>query len=122
MSNSFQPLEHIKTAELSAVFMLQSPDPPPPVWLVVPFLLLLLMIATGPLLYHRFWEEHYSSISLWLGGVVAFYYGFIMEHGIRILLHTLEEYISFIALITALFVTSGAVSYTHLTLPTKRIV
>jgi hypothetical protein len=32
-----------------------------------------------------------------------------MEHGTRILLHTLEEYISFIALITALFVTSGGI-------------
>jgi Na+/H+ antiporter NhaD/arsenite permease-like protein len=109
MSNSFQPLEYVKTAEASAVFMLQLPHHLPPVWLIAPFLLLLLMIATGPLLYHRFWEEHYSRISLGLGGVVALYYGFVMEHGIRILLQTLEEYISFLALITALFVTSGGI-------------
>jgi len=109
MSNSFPVLEDVKTAAQSAVFMLQSPHHLPPVWLVVPFLLLLLMIATGPLLYHRFWEEHYSRISIGLGGVVALYYGFVIENGVRILLQTLEEYISFLALITALFVTSGGI-------------
>jgi Na+/H+ antiporter NhaD/arsenite permease-like protein len=109
MSNAFPALEDVKTAAVSAVFMLQPLHHFPPVWLVVPFLLLLLMIATGPLLYHRFWEEHYSKISLGLGGVVALYYGFVMEEGTRILLHTLEEYISFLALITALFVTSGGI-------------
>jgi Na+/H+ antiporter NhaD/arsenite permease-like protein len=109
MSNAFPALEDVKTAAVSAVFMVQSPHHLPPVWLVAPFLLLLLMIATGPLLYHRFWEEHYSRISIGLGGVVALYYGFVMEDGTRILLHTLEEYISFLALITALFVTSGGI-------------
>jgi Na+/H+ antiporter NhaD/arsenite permease-like protein len=109
MSNAFPALEDVKTAAVSAVFMVQSPHHLPPVWLVAPFLLLLLMIATGPLLYHRFWEEHYSRISIGLGGVVALYYGFVMEDGTRILLHTLEEYISFLALITALFVTSSGI-------------
>ena len=109
MSNSFPALENVKTAAVSAVFMLQSPHHLPPVWLVTPFLLLLLMIATGPLLYHRFWEKHYSKIFLGLGGVVVLYYCFVMEHGIHILQHTLEEYISFLALITAFFVTSGGI-------------
>ena len=31
----------------------QPSDSLPPVWLVTPFLVLLLMIAAGPLLYHR---------------------------------------------------------------------
>ena len=109
MSNALPALVDIETAAVSAVFMFQSPHHLPPVWLVVPFLVLLLMIATGPLLFHRFWEEHYSKISIGLGGVVAFYYGFVIEHGSRILLHTLEEYISFLALITALFVTSSGI-------------
>lgn len=81
----------------------------PPIWLVAPFLLLLLMIATGPLLYPHMWEHHYPKIAVSLGAVVAIYYGFVMDHGVHSLLHTLEEYISFIALLTALFVASGGI-------------
>ncbi len=81
----------------------------PPIWLVAPFVLLLLMIATGPLFYPHFWEHQYPKIAISLGVIVAFYYGFIMDHGTLFLLHTLEEYISFIALLTALFVASGGI-------------
>lgn len=81
----------------------------PPIWLVSPFILLLLMIATGPLLYHHFWEHHYPKAAIGLGAIVAVYYGFVMDHGVHSLLHTLEEYISFIALLTALFVASGGI-------------
>ncbi len=44
MSNSFPALEKVKTAAVSAVFMLQSPHHLPPVWLVTPFLLFLFMV------------------------------------------------------------------------------
>lgn len=81
----------------------------PPVWLVAPFALLLLMIATGPLFYPHFWEHHYPKVAIVLGAIVAVYYGFLMDHGVHSLLHTLEEYISFIALLTALFVASGGI-------------
>ncbi len=81
----------------------------PPVWTVLPFAVLLLMIATGPLFYHHFWERHYPKISVGLGGAVAIYYGFFMDHGTHALLHTLEEYISFIALIASLFIASGGI-------------
>lgn len=81
----------------------------PPLWLVVPFMLLLIMIATGPLFYHRFWERHYQKVATGLGGVVAVYYGFLMEHGQHALAHTLEEYLAFIALISSLFVVSGGI-------------
>lgn len=81
----------------------------PPVWLVAPFVALLLMIATGPLFYHRFWERHYPKVAIGLGSFVSLYYAFMMEHGPRTLLHALEEYLSFIALITALFVVSGGI-------------
>ncbi len=81
----------------------------PPVWLVAPFALLLILIATGPLFYPHFWEHHYPKVAMGLGAIVAIYYGFLMDHGVHSLLHTLEEYISFIALLTALFVASGGI-------------
>jgi Na+/H+ antiporter NhaD/arsenite permease-like protein len=81
----------------------------PPLWLVTPFIALLVMIATGPLLFHRFWEPHYPKVAVGLGLVVAGYYGFMMDHGWHVLEHTLEEYLSFIALITSLFVVSGGI-------------
>ncbi len=81
----------------------------PPVWMVIPFVVLLLMIATGPLFYHRFWEHHYPKVAVGLGGGVAVFYGFFMDHGVHALLHTLEEYISFIALIGSLFIVSGGI-------------
>lgn len=81
----------------------------PPVWLVIPFVLLLLMIATGPLFYHRFWEHNYPKVSLGLASFVAVYYGFMMDHGWHVLEHTLEEYLSFIALVSSLFVVSGGI-------------
>ncbi len=81
----------------------------PPIWLVIPFALLLIMIATGPLFYPHFWEHHYPKVAIILGSVVAVYYAFLMDHGVHSLMHTLEEYISFIALLTALFVASGGI-------------
>ena len=87
----------------------QPSDYLPPVWLITPFLVLLLMIATGPLLYHRFWEYHYGIVACGLGLVVAGYYGLFMKNGTRVLEHTLEEYLSFIALISALFVVTGGI-------------
>jgi len=81
----------------------------PPIWLVTPFIALLVMIATGPLLFHRFWEQHYPKVAVGLGLVVACYYGFMMDHGLHVLEHTLEEYLSFIALIASLFVVSGGI-------------
>jgi Na+/H+ antiporter NhaD/arsenite permease-like protein len=81
----------------------------PPVWLVAPFIILLIMIATGPLFYPHLWEHHYPKFAMALGAFVAVYYGFLMDHGVLSLMHTLEEYISFIALLTALFVASGGI-------------
>jgi len=81
----------------------------PPVWLVLPFIALLLMIATGPLLYPRFWEHHYQKIALMLGGAVSLYYAVAVEGGVQRLEHTLEEYLSFIALISSLFVVAGGI-------------
>jgi Na+/H+ antiporter NhaD/arsenite permease-like protein len=80
----------------------------PPVWLVIPFVALLLMIATGPLFYAHFWHHHYPKIAIALGLAVAAYYVFVM-HDTHQPLHSLFEYISFISLLTALFVASGGI-------------
>jgi len=97
-----------RAVEASLIFK----DNLPPLWLVTPFAILLAMIATGPLFFHRFWERHYPKVSVGLGFVVAGYYGFFMAHGVHVLEHTLEEYISFIALISSLFVVSGGILIT----------
>lgn len=81
----------------------------PPVWLALPFVALLLMIATGPLFYPKFWEHNYQKIALLLGGGVSLYYAVAVAGGLRQLEHTLEEYISFIALIASLFVVAGGI-------------
>lgn len=81
----------------------------PPSWLmIIPFVLLLLMIATGPLFYKHFWEKHYPKLSILLGVGVAGYYLFYL-HDYHALMHTLTEYISFIALLASLFVASGGI-------------
>lgn len=80
----------------------------PPVWLVIPFVALLLMIATGPLFYAHFWHHHYPKIAIALGLAVAGYYVFAMDNTHQPM-HSLFEYISFISLLTALFVASGGI-------------
>ncbi len=76
--------------------------------MVLPFIVLLLMIATGPLFYPHFWEHHYPKISILLGLVTIIYYiGYL--HDTHSLIHTLAEYISFIALLGSLFVASGSI-------------
>ena len=91
------------------ILAVQASNQIPPLWLLAPFAVLLIMIATGPLLFHRFWERHYPVISTGLGVLVAGYYGVTMENGLNVLEHTLEEYLSFIALISSLFIVSGGI-------------
>jgi Na+/H+ antiporter NhaD/arsenite permease-like protein len=80
----------------------------PTPFMVLPFIVLLLMIATGPLFYKHFWERHYPKISILLGIFTVLYYLiFLKEY--HSLLHTFTEYISFIALLSSLFVASGGI-------------
>ncbi len=81
---------------------------PPSPYMVIPFVVLLLMISTGPLFYKHFWEHNYPKVSITLGSITVIYYLFIFNDPTS-LLHTLEEYISFIALLTSLFVASGGI-------------
>jgi Na+/H+ antiporter NhaD/arsenite permease-like protein len=81
-----------------------SPSP----YMVIPFIMLLLLIATGPVFYKRFWEKYYSSISIALGLIVAVYYIFFLNN-YSSFLHTLSQYISFIALLSSLYTVSGCI-------------
>jgi Na+/H+ antiporter NhaD/arsenite permease-like protein len=80
----------------------------PPVWLILPFVVLLGMIATGPLFYERHWHKNYPFYALGLGLLVAAIYlmGPLPNSAV---VHAIEEYTSFIALLLALFVASGTV-------------
>lgn len=80
----------------------------PASYMIIPFILLLLMIATGPLFYKRFWEKHYPKVSIFLGLLVVCYYLFVLNNHESVL-HTLTEYISFIALLSSLFAASGGI-------------
>lgn len=80
----------------------------PEAYMVIPFVLLLLMIATGPLFYHHFWEHNYPKIAIFLGLITVTYYLAVLND-IQSLLHTLAEYLAFIALLASLFVASGGI-------------
>ncbi len=83
-------------------------DKVPDVFIVLPFVVLLLMIATGPIFYHHFWEHHYPKISIGLGSITVLYYLFILKDFYS-LNHTLIEYISFIALLSSLYMAAGGI-------------
>ena len=80
----------------------------PAPWSVIPFALLLVMIATGPLFYPHFWHKSYPVISIVLGLIVSTYYLFWL-HNYHSPIHSIAEYIQFIALLTGLFVASGGI-------------
>lgn len=87
------------------VSLLLSAAPPAWPWLV-PFFGLLALIATGPLLFHRQWEKNYPFVAVGLGLLMLGYYG-LVRHDWHTAVETLAEYISFVALLTALFVVGG---------------
>lgn len=80
----------------------------PPVYMVIPFAALLLLIAVMPLFAHHFWEHHYPKFSISLGTITVLYYILVLNDTLS-LLHTLAEYLSFIALLASLFVASGGI-------------
>lgn len=80
----------------------------PKLWMAIPFVLLLGSIAAGPLFFPAWWARHYPKVALGLGAVaVAVYVGGLGATDRA--LHTLHEYVSFIALIGSLFVVSGGI-------------
>jgi len=79
--------------------------------MIAPFVILLLSIAVGPILFPHFWHKNYPKIAVGLGLITIFYYFFVLHNRDR-LLHVGHEYLSFIALIGALFVTAGGIHIT----------
>jgi Na+/H+ antiporter NhaD/arsenite permease-like protein len=82
-------------------------DPSP--WMVLPFAALLLSIALLPQLAHAFWERHYPKVSVSLGVITALYY-LVGLHAVSPVLHSLMEFISFMAMVGSLFVISGGIN------------
>ena len=80
----------------------------PNILMILPFVILLLMIATGPLFYKHFWERHYPKVSILLGLVTIIYYVNVLKD-FHSILHIFTEYVSFIALLSSLFVASGGI-------------
>ncbi len=79
-----------------------------PVWSVVPFALLLLGIAVLPLAAPHFWEHNRNKaiVSAVLGLPILVWMATLPP---TVVLHTAHEYVSFIILLTALFIISGGV-------------
>src|SRR5262245_57835119 len=79
-------------------------------WLASPFALLLLLIAVMPLCPPRarhLWERFYPAVAIGLGLAVALHYAVAIEHGAARVAGTLEDYVSFVALIGSLFVVAA---------------
>lgn len=89
--------------------MVAALNPSP--WMMLPFGLLLVLIATGPVLFPNVWAKHYPKAALALTAAVIGYYIFGLDATHHVL-ETAHEYVSFIALIGALFVVSGGIHIT----------
>jgi len=74
---------------------------------VLPFIFLLLAIAVMPFAAPKFWHDNYHYVSVGLGFITAVYY-LIITKGWD-LVHSVEEYIMFISLLTALYIISGGI-------------
>lgn len=74
---------------------------------VLPFILLLLSIAVMPFIASKFWHYNFHFVSVGLGLTTAVYY-LIINKGLD-LVHSVEEYVMFISLLTALYVISGGI-------------
>lgn len=81
-----------------------SPNP----WMMLPFGILLGTIALAPLWFADWWAKHYPKVAFALGAVTLGYYLFGL-HAYPRVLAVAHEYLSFIALIGALFVVSGGI-------------
>lgn len=78
----------------------------PAFWMTIPFVALLLMIATGPLFFAKFWHKYYKWIAPALGAFVLGIYLFFL-HDSHTPVHTLAEYVSFLSLLGALYLSTG---------------
>jgi len=79
--------------------------------MIGPFVLLLGLIALAPLFFNTWWLRQYPKVALGLGAVTLTYYLAVLGKPSPVL-HTVSEYVSFIALIGSLFVVSGGIHIT----------
>ncbi len=95
----------------------KSPDISP--FLVIPFVLMLGSIAVTPLIAEEWWENNFNKfiIALVLGVPMGVYFFFVDRTE---LMHTMEEYVSFILLLGSLFIISGGILVTGDIKPTPR--
>lgn len=77
-------------------------------WMILPFGGLLALIALAPLLFPKWWGQHYAKAAFGLGALTLGYYLLGLPASERVL-HTATEYVQFIALIGSLFVVSGGI-------------
>ena len=82
-----------------------------PLWWVLPFVAMLLAIAVCPLWVPHWWESNRNklTVSLALGFPVLVFY---LNRHPGALLHTAEEYVSFMILLAGLYVISGGLRLT----------
>lgn len=80
---------------------------PHPIWLL-PFVVVLLSIALFPLFAPHFWEHYYPYVAGALF-LVGFLYYAVVRSDLHPWLHEMQEYVSFISLLFALFVISGGI-------------
>ena len=82
----------------------------PAIYMVIPFILMLLAIAILPLVAEEWWEKNRNRaiVSAVLGTPMFLYYAFADQTA---LLHTLEEYFSFIVLLWSLFAIAGGIVF-----------
>jgi Na+/H+ antiporter NhaD/arsenite permease-like protein len=84
---------------------------PTPTWAIAPFILYLLLIATLPLFFGAFWEHNRNKLivaALVSLPVLVYLFGGQVAGG-PVLLRTAVDYVSFIALLGALFTISGGI-------------
>jgi Na+/H+ antiporter NhaD/arsenite permease-like protein len=84
-------------------------------WWDLPFIGLLLTIATGPLLFPKFWHAHYGKLALaWSATILvalAAVYG--LSAAFAAFVHAMvAEYLSFIVLLFALYTVAGGILVT----------
>src|SRR5439155_16506104 len=81
----------------------------------LPFVGLLLTIATGPLLFPKFWHDHYGKITVFWSAVglapIALVYG-ISAAGSTFVRAVVVEYLSFIVLLFTLYTVAGGILVT----------
>jgi len=80
----------------------------PPFWILAPFIILLGAIAVGPLLTPRLWHERYHIFSVCMAAVVLTYY-LVGRRQADPLVHSFQEYLSFMAPIGSLYVVTGGI-------------